>query len=61
MKQFFSFIFFLIWSVSSITCRHAQMLHVAAGCSKLNCISYLINLGANPNAIDLMEIYILKI
>lgn len=50
------YLFFFIWSVSSVTCRHAQMLHIAAGCGKTNCISYLIHLGANPNAIDLLEI-----
>ena len=34
------------------------MLHVSAGCGKTNCISYLLHLGADPNAIDILGICI---
>lgn len=54
--QFYFNFFVFIWSVSSVTCRHAQMIHIASGCGKTNCISYLLHLGADPNAIDLLEI-----
>jgi ankyrin repeat protein len=43
------------WSVSGVTCRHVTMLHIASGCSQLECMSYLLHKGALVNSIDLMK------
>ena len=56
MIQYFSSFFFyiLIWTISSIVCRHVTLLHISAGYSQLECLKYLIQIGCQLESQDLI-------